>query len=175
MRSFLAIGLSFVAGSAMTVLGGGSSANAQSEETASASLAQADALQTQANNEQERAANLAKQGGGAMAGDLTLANAKAARLQDDADAARAKATGAEWAPLAVSPALSDEEAKLASLKQQGGWAYKSGAIRYTEAEIQHLKGPSAYASIPDEATPLANWGKPVEQLENPSGEAFTGE
>ena len=35
--------------------------------------------------------------------------------------------------------LSDQQAKLASLKQQGGWAYKSGAIRYTEAEIrQHL-------------------------------------
>jgi hypothetical protein len=169
MRSFLAIGLSVVAGSAMTVLG--ATAGAQSETTTADAAQRAQTAQQQADDAQARAADLSKQGGWVYkTGTYDRANQEAIRSQAQADDASAQVTGANTAPLAVSPTLEEEEkeARLQSLKQQGGWAYKSGAIRREEADIRHLEGPSQYASSPNVPEPPANWNKPVEQVEHPA-------
>jgi hypothetical protein len=163
MRSFLAIGLSFIAGSALTALG--ASASAQDERATADAAGRAEAAQVQANDAQARADELAKQGGPAYkSGAIESANRDAARLQEQADAARAEANGANWAPLAVSPKMAALQTRLASEKASGGWGYKSGAVRRTEADIRALKGPQPAATTETEEQP-DNWGKPVEQVQ----------
>ena len=164
MRSFLAIGLSVVAGSAMTVLG--ATAGAQTETTPANAAQRAQAAQVQADDAQTRADDLAKQGGWAYkSGAVDRAQQEANRSQAEANEARAEATGANLAPLAVSPTAESDQARLDALKASGGWAYKSGAIDREKAAIRKLQGPAPYMESANQTEPPANWGKPVQQVE----------
>lgn len=138
MRSWRTIGKGFVAGSALTLLGGVGTARAT--ETAADASAQARAAQVEADGARDRADELAKMGGPAYkSGLMDQANREAAQKQEAADEAAATATGrANWAPSPTSPAMVDAEDRLADLQAQGGWAYKSGAVNRQRAEIQSL-------------------------------------
>jgi hypothetical protein len=170
MRSFLAIGKSLVAGSAMMVLGSAAPAGAQSSADVSDATARANAAQAQADEARGRADELALQGGPAYkSGAMDRVNREAARYQAEADQARDEATGANWAPLAVSPRAAALEDRLDALKQTNGWGQKSGAYRQTQAEIQRLKGPPAPASTTEYVEPVPpSADKPAVKAEHPT-------
>jgi hypothetical protein len=175
MRSFWTIGMGFVAGSAMTLLGSvGTAATPPppaDADTVAAAAHEARAAQFQADEARDRAAQLSAQGGWAYkSGAVDRAEAEAARYQAQADDARGVASGTNWATYAVSPAMSDAQDNLANLKAQGGWAYKSGAVARAEADIEALGAPTSVAtSASEEQAPPANWGKPVEQTQREPG------
>jgi hypothetical protein len=164
MRSFWTIGMGFVAGSAMTVLGAAGVASAAADEPSTLTPASADRAReadARAADARARADALAAQGGQAYkSGAVDRANAEAAYAEADAQQARAAVTGANMAPYAVSPTMAAAQADLEALKAQGGQAYKSGAVSRAEADIASLKGPPP--AVTQEAPP-ATWNKPIVQ------------
>jgi hypothetical protein len=148
MRSYWTIGLSFIAGSAMTVLGTTGTAGAQDDATAAAAEAQARTSQAEADSARDRADELAKAGGWPYkTGLIDQTNREAARHEARADEAQAVATGAAWAPYAVSPRMAELQDKLADEKAAGGWAWKTGTVARTEAEMEALKAPTPRPTI----------------------------
>jgi hypothetical protein len=155
MRSFWTIGLSFVAGSAMTVLGSAGTARAQEDAVAAAAAAQASASQTAADDARARADDLAKQGGWPYkTGLVDQANREADRHQARADAAAAVAAGTAGAPEEVSPRVADLQQRLAEQKASGGAAYKTGGVARTEAELQALQAQPRTTVEPGEEVSL---------------------
>jgi hypothetical protein len=126
----------------------------------------ADAAQARADAARARAAWLAAQGGWAWKTGLVQgASRDAARCQADADAIRAEAYGPVVAPV-PSPELADAQARLAELRFQGGWAWKTGAIDRAEADVRALSGPEVVLMGVNEPVP-ATATKPVERTWEP--------
>jgi hypothetical protein len=122
---------------ASAALGWSMGANAQASERATAET-RAAAAQQQADAARERAAELARAGGWAYkTGLVERAQRDAARYQTEADEALAEAHGCR-PPAAPSPAQAAALARLAELRQAGGWAYKTGAVTRAEGEVQSL-------------------------------------
>jgi hypothetical protein len=165
MRSFWTMGMSFVAGSAMMVLGSTGTAGAQDAAAVADAAGRARAAQVNADEAQTRADDLAKQGGWAYkSGLIDRTTQEADRYQDKANAARDEITGANVAPSAVSPTMAKAEERLQTLEASGGWAYKSGAVRREEAHIDALKGPSKYTEAASDQVSPTSWAdKPVIQ------------
>jgi hypothetical protein len=154
--------MSFIAGSAMTVLVGTARADT-TDQVASEDLARADAAQTKADDARARAKELEKMGGSAYKTGLVPNELRTADVaQQKADQARAAATGVE--PV-TSPAMEDAQTRLTDLKKGGGWAYKSGAIRWAEKDIRALEPPVQTTTTGEEKPVPPDSVKPVEQVE----------
>jgi hypothetical protein len=163
--------MSFVAGSAMTVLGAAGTARAQDAASLAANAAEARAAQAQADEARAHATDLAAQGGWAWkTGAIDRANAEAARYQAQADEARAVITGANRAPR-VSPEMAEAQDRVDNLKAAGGWAYKTGAVSRAEADVAALAGGRPGAEgVPQEQDP-ATATKPVEKVQSEQPES----
>jgi hypothetical protein len=159
MRSFLAIGLSIIVGSAAGLGARPARAQDSSDYAVAATSAQRSADEARA-----RADHLAAQGGWAYkTGAVDRANADAARYQAEADQARAAMNGVVEPAAPASPALMDAQERLEALKSAGGWAYKTGAVSRAEADVRELQAPEPAMTGEPEALPPANWSKPVDQ------------
>jgi hypothetical protein len=123
---------------AFSAIGGASAvANAQTDDHGAA-LMRATTAQQHAEAARMRAAELAAAGGWAYkTGLVQRSEADAARYQAEADAARAEAASCPK-PAPPSSAQAAAVARLAQLRQAGGWAYKTGAVARAEREVQAL-------------------------------------
>jgi hypothetical protein len=164
--------MGFIAGSAMSVLVGTARAEPTPVpgSTAAEALARANVAQTKADDASDRADELAKGSGWQYkTGVYQAAERQAATYEAEASAARAEATGANLAPMAVSPAMTDAQERVANLKKTSGWAWKTGAIDRAEADVQAIKGPkpyltSQYEGLTQKAPPKSQ-NKPADQVE----------
>ena len=148
------VGLMIITGVA---LGWSTGARALASDRAT-SQARAEAAQRQADAARDRASELAKAGGWAYkTGLVDRAQRDAARYQAEADEAFAEAQGCP-PPAAPTPEQAAAFARLAELRQAGGWAYKTGAVARAEREVQSLAlGPATepVAVSPEQAAALA--------------------
>jgi hypothetical protein len=169
MRSFKTTGISFVAGSAMTLLGTAGTAGAQDAASLAASAAEARTSQAQADEARARAADLAAQGGWAWkSGAVDHANSEATGFQAQADAARSEIMGP---PPAASPQVTDAQERVDNLTAQGGWAYKSGAVSTAQADVTALEGDAAVANSAEQEPQPTYWNKPAERAQDQGSES----
>lgn len=112
-----------------------------------ATATRAAAVQQQADAARQRATELAKAGGWAFkTGQVQRAQREADQYQAEADALIAEAQSCP-PPAPPSPAQTAALARLADLRQAGGWAYKTGVVARAEREVQ------SQAAV-DQAEPL---------------------
>ena len=132
---------------ASVALGWTTGAHAQASDRATTE-ARASAAQRQADAARDRATELARAGGWAYkSGQVERAQRDAARYQAAADDAFAEAHSCP-APAAPSSAETAALARLAALRQAGGWAYKTGAVASAERDVQAV-------SVSQDAEPVA--------------------